>query len=79
MFLICSHADVVLRGYNALLQAARDGQINQERLNASLEKIAAFKALIQPPLDFDRERFQQLADETAALNRKLNYTYGGTI
>ena len=79
MFLICSHADVALRGYNALLQAARDGQINQERLNASLEKIAAFKALIQPPLDFDRERFQKLADETAALNRKLNYTYGGTI
>jgi beta-N-acetylhexosaminidase len=79
MFLICSNADVALRGYNALLQAARDGQINQERLNASLEKIAAFKALIKPPLDFDQERFLELSNETAALNRKLNYTYGGTI
>src|SRR4051812_37210729 len=79
MFLICSHADVALRGYDALLQAARDGRINQERLNVSLERIAAFKALIQPPLDFDPARFQKLAEETAALNRKLNYTYGGTI
>src|SRR4051812_25374340 len=79
MFLICSHADVALRGYDALLQAAREGRINQERLNASLERIAAFKALIQPPLDFDPARFQKLAEETAALNRKLNYTYGGTI
>src|SRR5256714_5149031 len=50
MFLICSHPDVALRGYNSLLQAARDGLINQERLNTSLQRIAAFKALIQPPL-----------------------------
>ena len=79
MFLICSHAEVALRGYNSLLQAARDRQVNQERLNTSLQRIAAFKALVQPPLPFDRARYQQLADEVAALNRKLNYTYGGTI
>ncbi|HKC63785.1 MAG TPA: glycoside hydrolase family 3 N-terminal domain-containing protein [Pyrinomonadaceae bacterium] len=79
MFLICSHADVALRGYNSLLQAARDRRVNQERLNTSLQRIAAFKAMVQPPLSFDRVRLQQLADEVAALNRKLNYTYGGTI
>jgi beta-N-acetylhexosaminidase len=79
MFLICSHADVALRGYNALLQAARDGRVNQERLKTSLGRIASFKSLIQPPLPFDHERLQNLSDETAALNRKLNYTYGGTI
>ncbi|PYS46589.1 MAG: hypothetical protein DMF68_18710 [Acidobacteria bacterium] len=79
MFLICSHADVALRGYNSMLQAARDGLINQERLNTSLQRIAAFKALVQPPLPFDSARLQQLANEVAALNRKLHYTYGGTI
>nr|MDQ3819584.1 hypothetical protein [Acidobacteriota bacterium] len=79
MFLICSHAEVALRGYNSLLQAARDGLVNQERLNTSLQRIAAFKALVQPPLPFDAARLQKLADETAALNRKLHYTYGGTI
>ena len=79
MFLICAHTEVALRGYDALLQAARDGLVKQERINASLRRIAEFKALTQPPLAFDRDRFQQLADEIAALNRKLNYTYGGTI
>jgi beta-N-acetylhexosaminidase len=79
MFLICSHPDVALRGYNALLQAARDGLVKQERINSSLRRIAEFKALAQPPLPFDHDRFQKLADEVAVLNRNLNYTYGGTI
>src|ERR671939_1426093 len=79
MFLICSRPDIIRRGYNALLQAARDRVITSERINLSLQRIAAFKALVQPPLPFDMERFQQLSNEVAALNRKLNYTYGGTI
>jgi beta-N-acetylhexosaminidase len=79
MFLICSHSDVIRRGYNALLQAARDQLIQPERLAASLERIAAFKALAKPPVPFDPTRFQQLSDEVAALNRKLNYIYGGTF
>ncbi|MDT4898649.1 MAG: beta-N-acetylhexosaminidase [Acidobacteriota bacterium] len=79
MFLICSHADVARRGYHALLEAARYRLIKPERIAASLKRIAAFKALAQPPLPFDRVRFQQLSDEIAELNSKLNYTYGGTI
>jgi beta-N-acetylhexosaminidase len=79
MFLICSHTEIVRRGYNALLQAARDGLINQERINLSLNRIAAFKALTQPPVPFDNARFQQLSAEIADLNSKLNYNYGGTI
>jgi beta-N-acetylhexosaminidase len=79
MFLICSHADVALRGYNSLLQAARDGLVSQERLNTSLQHIADFKALTQPPLPLDRERYEQLSREVATLNRTLNYTYGGQI
>ncbi|HKR02261.1 MAG TPA: glycoside hydrolase family 3 N-terminal domain-containing protein [Pyrinomonadaceae bacterium] len=79
MFLICSHSEVVRRGYDALLQAARDGLIEQERINLSLNRIEAFKTLTRPPLPFERTRFQQLSDEVAALNGKLNYNYGGTI
>jgi beta-N-acetylhexosaminidase len=78
MFLICSHAESARRGYDGLLQAARDGLIKQERINTSLKRIAAFKELMQPPLPFDQARFQQLSDEIAELNAKLNYTYGGT-
>jgi beta-N-acetylhexosaminidase len=78
MFLICSHADVARRGYHALLEAARDRLIEPERIAVSLKRIAAFKAITQPPLPFDLARFQELSDEVAELNRKLNYTYGGT-
>ena len=79
MLLICSHSDVAVRGYDALLQAARDGLLKPERIKASLLRIAAFKALMQPPLPFDNARLQQLSDDIAALNEKLNYTYGGTV
>jgi beta-N-acetylhexosaminidase len=79
MFLICSHSDVARRGYDGLLQAARDNLIKPERIAASLKRIAAFKALTQQPLPFDLARFKQLSDEIADLNNKLNYNYGGTI
>jgi beta-N-acetylhexosaminidase len=79
MFLICSNAEIARRGYDGLLQAARDGLIKQERINASLKRIAAFKALMPPPRAFDPARLQQLSDEIAALNQKLNYTYGGNL
>ena len=79
MFLICSHSDIARRGYDALLQAARDRLIKPERIAASLKRIAAFKALTQPPLPFDLARFQQLSDDIGALNNTLNYNYGGII
>jgi beta-N-acetylhexosaminidase len=79
MLLICSRPDSIARGYDALLQSARDGLIPRDRLDATLERIAAFKALTQPPLEFDTKRLKQLSDEISALNQKLNYTYGGRI
>ena len=79
MFLICSKSDIARRGYDALLQAARKGLIKQERIGESLQRIAAFKALIQPLIPFDAARLQQLSDEIATLNSTLNYTYGGNL
>jgi beta-N-acetylhexosaminidase len=79
MHLICSRPDMIRRGYDALLMTARDGKIPEERLQASLRRIEAFKALIKPPLPLDQERYQQLSDEVVQLNRKLNYTYGGAV
>ncbi|HEX8846875.1 MAG TPA: glycoside hydrolase family 3 N-terminal domain-containing protein [Pyrinomonadaceae bacterium] len=79
MLLICSRPHVIRRGYDSLLQAARDRVITLDRINLSLGRIADFKTLAQPPLPFDEERLTLLSQETAALNRKLNYTYGGTI
>ncbi|MGI8655113.1 MAG: glycoside hydrolase family 3 N-terminal domain-containing protein [Pyrinomonadaceae bacterium] len=79
MLLICSRPDIIKRGFDALLQAADDKQITQERLDASLQRIASFKSHAQPPLDFNPERLKELSDEIAELNRKLDYTYGGRV
>jgi beta-N-acetylhexosaminidase len=79
MMLICARPDLIRRGYDALLQAARDRLITEDRIDASLQRIAAYKSLAQPPLPFDRARLDELSAEVANLNRKLNYTYGGKI
>jgi beta-N-acetylhexosaminidase len=79
MLLICSRPDMIRRGYDRLLRAARDGEISRERILVSLRRIAEFKALTEPPLPFSLKRFHELSDEVAEINRKLNYTYGGAL
>ncbi len=79
MLLICASPDKIRRGYHALLGAAREGMLSQDRLRSSLRRIAAMKASVQPPLPLDIERFKTLSAEISQLNQKLNYTYGGTI
>jgi len=79
MLLICARPELIRRGYDALLRAAQSGEISEERIHTSLRRIAAFKSLAQAALPFDPERLRQLSDEVAALNRKLDYTYGGKL
>jgi beta-N-acetylhexosaminidase len=79
MMLICARPDIIRRGYHSLLAVARDGKLPKERMRGSLKQIAAMKLLVKPPPAFDAEKFKALADETTALNAKLNYKYGGSI
>jgi beta-N-acetylhexosaminidase len=79
MLLICASPDKIHRGYQSLLNAAKEGRLPKDRMRSSLRRIAATKAIVQPPLSFDLERFQTLSDDILKLNEKLNYTYGGTI
>ena len=77
MLLICATPETIRRGYRALLAAARTGEISEKRMNGSLKRIAATKALAQPPLPLDMARFQQLANEIKELNARLEYRYPG--
>jgi hypothetical protein len=77
--LICARPDIIRRGYEALLHVARNGKLPKDRVRGSLRRIAALKSIIKTPPPFDGERFQILSEETAALNEKLNYKYGGSI
>jgi beta-N-acetylhexosaminidase len=79
MLLICARPDLIRRGFDSLLAAAREGSLSEERIDASLARIAHFKSFISPPLPFDAARLDVLSGEVAALNRKLNYSYGGKL
>ena len=79
MILVCARPDIIRRAYDALLKAAREGRLPRERIEASLRRIAAFKATAQPPPPFDPKRLNDLSMEVAELNRKLNYVYGGKL
>ncbi|MBA2705976.1 MAG: hypothetical protein H0U60_19230 [Blastocatellia bacterium] len=79
MMLICAHPEIIRRGYDALLSVARDGKLPKDRMRASLKRIAAIKTIVKPPPPFDLDRFKVLSEETAKLNEKLNYKYGGTL
>lgn len=79
MILVCARPDLIRRAYNALLSAARSGELTRGRILASLRRIATFKSIAKPPLPFDKKRLQELASEVTELNRKLNYVYGGKI
>src|SRR5687767_6826372 len=76
MLLICARPDIIRRGYQALLAAAKDGKLQKERIRGSLKRIASTKAVTKPPTDFSADEFKRLSEETTQLNEKLNYKYG---
>jgi len=77
MLLICATPATIRRGYRALLEAARDGKVSGRRIQASLERIAATKALAQPPTPLEMDKYNQLANEIKHLNETLEYRYPG--
>jgi beta-N-acetylhexosaminidase len=77
MLLICATPETIRRGYQALLKAARDGKISEKRIQASLKRISATKALAQPPTSLDMDQFKRLGDEIQELNDTLEYRYPG--
>jgi beta-N-acetylhexosaminidase len=79
MLLICATPEKIRRGHEALLAAARNGRLPQQRIQHSLQRIAQTKTIVEEPLPLDLDRFKALSDEILRLNSKLNYVYGGTI
>jgi beta-N-acetylhexosaminidase len=77
MLAICADADAVRGGFQAVLEAVKNGEISEKRINQSLQKIAHLKTLAQPPLPFDAARLAVLSEKIAELNKKVNYSYGG--
>jgi beta-N-acetylhexosaminidase len=77
MLLICATPETIRRGYKALLEAAREKRISERRMKGSLKRIAATKALMQPPTPLSMDRLNQLATDIKELNKRLEYVYPG--
>jgi len=77
MLLICATPETIRRGYHALLEAARNKQLSERRIQGSLKRIAATKTLAQGPRPLDMERYEKLANDVRELNKRLDYIYPG--
>jgi len=77
MLLICATPETIRRGYRALLKAAQEGKVSEKRIQASLKRVAATKALVKPPPPLDMEKYERLAEEIRQLNATLEYRYPG--
>ena len=65
--LICNDAGAIREGFHAVLEAVKSGEISESRVNNSLQRIAAVKNLMHPPLDFDKNRLDELSNEISDL------------
>jgi len=77
MLLICATPETIRRGYRALLEAARKKEVTERRMQASLRRIAATKALLKSQVPLEMDRYHQLANEITELNKRLEYVYPG--
>ena len=77
MLLICATPETIRRGYRALLEAARKGTVSERRIHGSLKRIAATKALAQPPTPLDMDKYREFAEEITKMNETLDYRYPG--
>lgn len=77
MLAICANADEIRTGFHAVLDAVKNGEISETRINQSLERIAHIKTFMQKPLPFDMSWFLSHSEELEELNTRLNYRYGG--
>src|SRR2546423_6649917 len=77
MLLICATPETIRRGYKGLLEAARKKEISEKRMQASLRRIAATKALAREPLPLETNRYEELGEEIRKLNKTLEYVYPG--
>lgn len=71
MLLICANPDAVKEGFRAISQAIKTGEITEKQLEESLQRIALYKNLMQPPVNFDKNRVAELSKEIEKLNEKI--------
>jgi beta-N-acetylhexosaminidase len=72
MLAICADSDNVREGFTKVLAAVEAGEISIERIDESMRRIAAARSRLTAPLEFTKDRIQELSGRIAELNRDLN-------
>jgi len=72
MLAICAGIDSIYEGFRSISAAVENGEITEDRLDRSLERIASAKLLLSEPLPFDPESINALSQRVAELNARLN-------
>ncbi len=70
MLAICASPEAIGEGCKAVIEAVKNGEISETRIDESLKRIAHLKSVMSAPLPFDAARLQTLSDETVKLNHK---------
>jgi beta-N-acetylhexosaminidase len=72
MLAICNDPLMIKEGYQAVLKLAATGEISEDRIDLSLNRIAEAKNKINSPLQFDESRLRELSDELKNLKDNLS-------
>ncbi len=74
MLAICASPTAILKGYFSVLAAAKEGEIEIDRIDRSLNRIAKLKRNLTEPHPFDSSRFKSLSTGIAEFTELLNRT-----
>lgn len=77
MLAICADPNAVRSGFDAVLQAVKNGGISEKRIDESLRRIAHLKSKLHQPLPFSETRLENISNEITEFNKTLSYSYGG--
>lgn len=69
---VCADPQNVRAGFYAVLDAYKNNEISESRIDKSLRRIARLKNSFGKPAPFDSDRLQFLSDEIARLNEKIS-------
>jgi beta-N-acetylhexosaminidase len=71
MLLICANPETMREGFLAVLDAVKNGEISETRIEESLQRISQYKNLMQLPKNFDENRLLELSEEIKVLKNNL--------
>jgi len=72
MLAICASVDAIYEGHRAIRLAVESGEISEERLNESVERILALKSSLPARPSFNKARLDELSERIKDLNNNLN-------